>query len=165
MECRLQIHEHPHVARATHTGPGFRRRLCLRPATAPAAPHTIERRHLGAVVSVALTGELDLAAAARADLEPREAGAQAEFVVWDLRDLTFVDCAGLWALRAAGSLVRAIGRRMVIVHIPPQARRLLGLPGPSKRLRVGRDPSARDIGRGVRSLRAGRLEMGDSDAR
>jgi hypothetical protein len=53
-------------------------------------------------VSVALTGELDLAAAARADLELREAGAQAEFVVWDLRDLTFVDCAGLWlcALRA-----------------------------------------------------------------
>ena len=114
MECRLQIHEHPHVARATHTGPGFRRRLCLRPATAPAAPHTIERRHLGAVVSVALTGELDLAAAARADLELREAGAQAEFVVWDLRDLTFVDCAGLWALRAAGSLVRAIGREFTL---------------------------------------------------
>jgi anti-sigma B factor antagonist len=165
MESRLQIQEHSHVARANRAGREVRRRRSLRPARAPAAPLTIERRRFGAVVSVTLTGELDLAAAARTDLELREAGAHAELVVLDLRGLTFIDCAGLRALLAAGSLVRAIGGRMVIVHIPPQVRRLLGLPGPSKRLRVGRDPAARDIGRGVRSLRAGRLEMGDSDAR
>jgi len=137
----LQIQEHPHVARAKRAGSDAGRRRSLRPATAPAAPHSIERRRFGAVVSVALTGELDLAAAARIDPELREAGAHAELVVLDLRGLTFIDCAGLRTLLAAGSLVRAIGGRMVIVHIPRQVRRLLGLPGANKRLGGTRLPA------------------------
>jgi anti-sigma B factor antagonist len=161
----LRIQEHPHVPRAKRVGPDAGRRPSLRPVTAPAAPLTIERRRFGAVVSVALTGELDLAAAARTGLELREAGAHAELLVLDLRGLTFIDCAGLRALLAADSLVRAIGGRMVIVHIPPQVRRLLGLRGLNKRLRVGWDRAARDSGPGVLSSRDGRSEMGDRDAR
>ena len=38
MESRLQIQEHPHVARAKRAGADARPRLSLRSATAPAAP-------------------------------------------------------------------------------------------------------------------------------
>jgi hypothetical protein len=127
MESRSQIQEHPRVARADGGELGARRRRSLRLAAAPAAPLSIERRRLEAVV--ALTGELDLAAAARTEAESREAGAHAKLVVLDLRGL-------------------------------------LDLTGANKRLRVGWwDPAARDTGCGMQSSRAGRLEMGGSDAR
>jgi anti-anti-sigma factor len=156
----LRIQEHPHVARGRPLGRDVGWRRSPGPVTAPATPLTIERRRFGTVVSVALMGELDLAAAARAGLELRKAGAHAELPLLDLRGLTFIDCAGLRALLAAGALVRVIGGRMVIAHIPPQVRRLLGLRGLNNRLRVGWDRAARDSGRGVLSSPARALGDG-----
>ena len=95
---------------------------------------------------MALAGELDLAAAPHAEAELREAGAHADLVVVNLAGLTFMDRAGLRALLAARSRLRRIGGQVVIVHIPPQVRRLLELSGPEKRLLLGWDPATENAG-------------------
>lgn len=101
------------------------------------------------MVSVALVGELDLAAAPIAEAELREACANADLLVLDLAAVTFMDCAGLRVLLAADERLRASGGRLAIVHAPLQVRRLFDLTGTRDQLQLGWDAAAPDPGLGA----------------
>jgi anti-sigma B factor antagonist len=75
-------------------------------------------QHLGAgAVSVRLSGSLDLAYAYRFDDEVRHAERDASScLVLDLRDLDFLDSAGMSRILAARRRARRAGRRLVLVR-------------------------------------------------
>ena len=75
-------------------------------------------QHMGVgAVSLRLRGALDLAYAYRFDDELRHAERDAsECLVLDLRDLDFVDSAGISRILAARRRARRAGRRLVLVR-------------------------------------------------
>jgi anti-sigma B factor antagonist len=82
------------------------------------------------VARVALEGELDVATVP--SLSDHLARFEADGVVGimlDLRDLTFVDCAGLRIFLAARERSKANGHRFILVGASPGARRLFELTG------------------------------------
>lgn len=80
-------------------------------------------------VAVHPVGELDLATVG--EFREALAGAQssASIVSIDLRQLAFIDCAGLAALVLARAFASRQGRRLVLVRGSGQVDRVLGLTG------------------------------------
>ena len=74
-------------------------------------------------------GELDLAASARLARTLEEALHHARLVVLDLRELTFMDSAGLHAIIDAGVRARHERHRLMLVRGPAQVLRLFALTG------------------------------------
>jgi anti-anti-sigma factor len=88
--------------------------------------------HLDGMVVYALDGELDLGAAKALrrrlrQLAPASGGGP---VVLDLSGLSFIDCAGLRALRQTHAALRAAGGPgLVLRNVQPQVRTVLDLVG------------------------------------
>ena len=88
------------------------------------------------VAWVRVTGELDIAAAPQLEDSLRMAQLQARRVVLDLRELTFIDCAGLRVVVAAGNHARQAGAHLVVVRGPSQVDRVFTLTGTSDALKI-----------------------------
>jgi anti-sigma B factor antagonist len=78
------------------------------------------------VVTIAVTGELDLATAPMVgDTFHKINSAQPLHVHFDLSGVNFCDAAGLSTFLAADQLLRATGGRLTLIQPSPQIRRLL----------------------------------------
>ena len=69
---------------------------------------------------VYVAGELDLATSPQLEQTLREAERDARLVVLDLRELTFMDSAGVHTIVDAGIRYRRAGGRMIVVRAPVQ---------------------------------------------
>ena len=67
---------------------------------------------------VHVAGELDVATAPQLEGTLRDAEQQARLVVLDLRELTFMDCAGVHLLVDASTRARTRGDRLVVLRGP-----------------------------------------------
>jgi anti-sigma B factor antagonist len=97
----------------------------------------------GTTVRLALTGELDIAGAARVEQEleriERESPAT---IVLDLRELAFMDSTGLRVIVAADSRAREHARRLVIVRGSDTVQRIIEMTRLHERLEIVDDPAA-----------------------
>lgn len=79
-------------------------------------------------VVVALTGELDLATADMLEREIRELRhSGCDRVVVDLRQLDFMDSAGLRVLISLRNTAKCVGHRLILVPGPRQVQRIFDL--------------------------------------
>ena len=76
---------------------------------------------------VHLAGELDIATAPALDVALHEAVALAPLVVLDLRDLDFVDVAGVRVVANARAHARRAGRHVVVLRGSPSVDRVFSL--------------------------------------
>jgi anti-sigma B factor antagonist len=74
-----------------------------------------------------LAGDLDIATAPALDDALHEAVALAPLVVLDLRDLDFVDVAGVRAVAKARARARRAGRQVVVLRGSPSVDRVFSL--------------------------------------
>jgi len=97
----------------------------------------------GTTVRLALTGELDIAGAARVEqaLERIEREPPATIVL-DLRELAFMDSTGLRVIVAADSRAREQARRLVIVRGSDTVQRIIEMTRLHERLDIVDDPAA-----------------------
>lgn len=91
-------------------------------------PDVAARRCAGQAV-VALAGELDMSGACQVVALVAAAAAGASWLIVDLTDLTFSDCAGARALTAAALRTRLAGGDLVLAAPRPAVLRLLDLTG------------------------------------
>lgn len=82
------------------------------------------------VITIALTGEIDLVAApeVRTHVSGALAGSPRRLVI-DLSSVTFIDSTGVQALVVANQTTRLLKVELVIVPGPPQVMRILELAG------------------------------------
>jgi anti-sigma B factor antagonist len=85
---------------------------------------------------VRLGGELDLTSGPELAQSLRQALGGSRVVVVDLRQLAFMDSAGVHVIVDAHNRARRAGRRLVIIRGPGQVTRLLDLTGFSDRLEI-----------------------------
>lgn len=101
----------------------------------------------GTKVRLALTGELDIAGAARVEQEleriERELPAT---IVLDLRQLAFMDSTGLRVIVAADSRAREQSRRLVIVRGSDTVQRIIEMTRLDERLEIVEDLAAVEAG-------------------
>jgi anti-anti-sigma factor len=97
----------------------------------------------GTTVRVALTGELDIAGAARVEqeLERIEQDPPATIVL-DLRELAFMDSTGLRVIIAADDRAREQERRLVVVRGSDTVQRIIAMTRLDERLEIVDDPAA-----------------------
>ena len=91
---------------------------------------------------ISVTGELDLASARAADEALRQAERDARSLVLDLRELKFMDAAGLAVIIDANVRAREAGRRFVVRVRSSGVRRLLDLTRAERSLEIEMDPDA-----------------------
>ena len=107
----------------------------------------------GTAVRLALTGELDIAGAARVEQEleriEREPPAT---IVLDLRELAFMDSTGLRVIVAADSRAREQARRLVIVRGTDTVQRIIEMTRLDERLEIVDDPAAVEATADARAL-------------
>jgi anti-anti-sigma factor len=95
------------------------------------------------VISISLLGELDIASAGRLESElQRVEGAAPPVMVFDLRELDFIDSTGLRVLLRADARARGAGRRVAFVAGPESVHRVFEVALLDKRLEFVDDPSA-----------------------
>jgi anti-sigma B factor antagonist len=85
---------------------------------------------------VRVTGELDIATAPQLRQTLREAVLRARRVVLDLRELAFMDCAGIHVILDASNHARQAEGRLVLVRGPSKVDRVLTLTGASDALEI-----------------------------
>ncbi|HEY5342134.1 MAG TPA: STAS domain-containing protein [Solirubrobacteraceae bacterium] len=91
---------------------------------------------------VYVAGELDLATASQLRQTLRDAQAYARLVVLDLRELAFIDSAGIHVILDASLDARQAERRLILVRGPAQVDRVVTLTGvPGQVLIVDLAPS------------------------
>jgi anti-sigma B factor antagonist len=95
-----------------------------------------ELRHDRDAVWIRLGGELDLVSSTQLKQDLRNAVATQRLIVVDLRDLAFMDSAGLHAIVDADNRARVSGSRLVLIRGPAQIDRLFELVGVSDRLEI-----------------------------
>ena len=96
---------------------------------------------------VYVAGELDIATAPQLERTLRESQQLAHLTVLDLRELTFIDCAGAHIIVNASLRARQDGRRLVLVRGRPDIYRIFTLTGSTEDVDIG-DPDP------VQSVRA-----------
>jgi anti-sigma B factor antagonist len=97
---------------------------------------SVSRRRAGDAVVVAPAGEIDLATVAVLEAEVGVALAEADHLVLDLREVTFIDSAGL---RLVLESSRRAGR-LSVVRGPREVQRVFGLVGLDERLDMLDEP-------------------------
>lgn len=97
----------------------------------------------GATVRLALSGELDIAGAARVEqaLERIEQAAPPTLVL-DLRELDFMDSTGLRVILAADERAREQARRLVLVRGSETVQRIIAMTRLDERLEIVDDLAA-----------------------
>ena len=102
---------------------------------------------------VHVAGDLDIATTPQLERTLRESQSQARLVVLDLRELAFIDCAGVHAIVAASSRARRAGCRLLLVRGPAQVDRVFSLTGQSHEVEIGDfapvEPSAGSLQRSL----------------
>jgi anti-anti-sigma factor len=78
---------------------------------------------------VHVAGELDIATTPQLERTLSEAELQARLVALDLRDVSFMDCAGLHTIISASIRARQCGHRLVLLRGPPNVERMFTLTG------------------------------------
>ncbi len=86
---------------------------------------------------VSVVGELDLATAPELALTLHESGQLAHLTVLDLRELTFMDSAGVHTIVNASLRARKNGRRLVLVRGRPEIYRMFTLTGSTADVDIG----------------------------
>ena len=84
---------------------------------------------------VHVSGALDIATAPR--LEQTLRATTARLVVLDLRDLVFMDCAGVHVIVDASNRARRLGRRLLLVRGPANVDRVFALTGHGHDVEIG----------------------------
>lgn len=109
----------------------------LQPSPVPPSPFRCTRSpgRLGAVW-IHLSGDLDLSSAPILAEQLREAHSSSYMVVVDLRELDFIDCAGLGLLATADAQARRTKRSLVLIRGGGQVGRMLELTGLLEELEV-----------------------------
>ena len=106
--------------------------------TGPAPPFVCLRTRGAVDVGwVHIAGALDDARAVQLKRTLRERGLRTRLVVLDLRELTFIDCAGVHAIVNASLRARQDGRRLVLVRGRPDIYRMFTLMGSSADVDIG----------------------------
>ena len=82
-----------------------------------------------------VAGALDIAATPQLEQTLRES--HARLVVLDLRDLAFMDCAGVHTIVDASARARRDGRRLVLVRGIPDVDRVFELTGNADEVEIG----------------------------
>lgn len=102
----------------------------------------------GSIGTIRLRGEFDIAGAAEAErsIEELERLVPGD-VVFDLRELRFMDSTGLRLILSADARARERGARAVIVRGPEQVHRVFRTAALEDRLRFVDDPADADGGR------------------
>jgi anti-anti-sigma factor len=97
---------------------------------------TVTRRRTAEAVVVVPAGEIDLATvdAVRAELDA--ARADARLVVLDLREVTFIDSAGVRLVLEGSRALAAAGGELVVVRGGHEVQRLFALVGLDGRVRI-----------------------------
>ena len=92
----------------------------------------------GESVTVAVTGELDIATVPRFTARMGELVRRGHFreLVIDLSELTFIDAGGLRALADMRRRVEQQDATLVLEGVPPQMRRLIAIIGPARQFRL-----------------------------
>ena len=85
---------------------------------------------------VRVTGELDIATAPLLGQTLREAVLRARRVVLDLRELIFMDCAGIHVILDASNLARRAEGQLVLVRGPSRVDRVFTLTGTSDAVEI-----------------------------
>jgi anti-sigma B factor antagonist len=106
----------------------------------------VETHELGdGAVRVALSGDLDLSTAPRAERAIDEAHDRSpRLMVLDLRGLEFMDSTGLRVMVSADKRARRAGRRAVIIQGPPAVRRVFEITRLDERLEIVDTPEEVD---------------------
>ena len=86
---------------------------------------------------VHVAGDLDIATSPQLVRTLREAQSRARLVVLDLRELAFMDSAGVHAIVDASTRARQAGRQLVLLRGPGAVDRLFALTGTSDAVDVG----------------------------
>ena len=84
---------------------------------------------------VHVAGALDIATSPELDRALRESPAR--LVVLDLRDLAFMDCAGVHTILAASASARRDGRRLILLRGTPNVDRVFALTGTEDDVELG----------------------------
>ena len=104
----------------------------------------ISSRRLQHGIAIEVSGEIDLSTAhtvGEALLRTEEAHG---LVALDLSKTSFMDSTGLYVLIAANARLRERGGRLIVVHGPPQIRRLLEMTCVADHLELVDDPAELD---------------------
>ena len=97
----------------------------------------------GSTVTVAFSGELDISRAEEVERELERIEAEGpDLIVFDLRDLEFLDSTGLRLILGADSRGRREGRRVVIVPGPESVHRVFRITLLDNRLEFAESPEA-----------------------
>ena len=86
---------------------------------------------------VHVAGALDIATTPRLARTLRESQSDARLVVLDLRELAFMDSAGVHAIVDASNRARQVGRRLLLLRGPEKVDRLFALTGNADQVEVG----------------------------
>lgn len=105
----------------------------------------VETGELGDAVRIALTGDLDLSTAKRAEEAITEAERSSPpLLLLDLRGLNFMDSTGLRVVVSADKRAKREGRRTVIVQGPQPVRRVFEITRLDERLEIVNSPDELD---------------------
>jgi anti-sigma B factor antagonist len=86
---------------------------------------------------VYVAGELDIATTPELERTLRESQQLAHLTVLDLRDLAFIDCAGVHTIVKASLRARKAGCRLVLVRGRPDIYRMFRLTGSTAQVDIG----------------------------
>jgi anti-anti-sigma factor len=86
---------------------------------------------------VHVAGALDIATTPTLARTLDETQKRAQLVVLDLRDLTFMDSAGVHTLVDASASARQLGRRLILLRGSPNVDRLFALTGSAGEVEIG----------------------------
>jgi anti-sigma B factor antagonist len=86
---------------------------------------------------VHLAGELDVATAPELRTKLREAELRARLVILDLRELAFMDAAGVHAIVEASIRARQANRRLLLLRGPANVDRVFSLTGSTDAVEIG----------------------------
>jgi anti-anti-sigma factor len=89
---------------------------------------------------VKVSGEIDIAAAPALATALATAAHDAEQVIVDLSDVTFIDSTGLHVILTAQDELRQSSARLVLIPGPSQVQRLFEITGVANRLEFATDP-------------------------
>jgi anti-sigma B factor antagonist len=95
---------------------------------------------------VRVAGELDLATVPQLERSLGKPQLQARLVVLDLRELAFMDSAGVHAIVNASIRARHVGGRLVLLRGPANVDRVFRLAGSSGDLEIREDPAGLPVG-------------------
>src|SRR4051812_36402991 len=97
---------------------------------------SVTRRRAGDAAVVTPAGEIDLATVDAVGGELASARAEARTVFLDLRQVTFIDSAGIRLVVEGARELAAVGGELLVVHGPAEVRRVFDLVGLDGRVRT-----------------------------